>query len=265
LAYCAEGEGAPVLMVQGAGVHGGGWRPQVDALAHEFRCATFDNRGIGKSTPWEGKLSIGQMADDALAVMDALGWRDAHLVGHSMGGLISLAMALRTGNRVRSLSLLCTFSCGNDATHLTPWMLWTGLRTRIGTKAQRRRAFLNLIIPDEAIGDKGTDKWIEELTPLFGHDLAQQPPIVMKQLQAMQEYDATPRLAELSHLPTLVVSAAHDRIAPVESGRALAVGIPGARYIEIADAGHAAPIQRPDQVNELLIEHLRTAEKRSIA
>ena len=90
------------------------------------------------------------------------------------------------------------------------------------------------------------------LAPLFGHDLANQPPIVLTQLKAMARYDARPRFRELAHIPTMVVSAAHDRIAKPASGRALAAAIPGAEYIEIEGAGHGLPIQEPERVNALI-------------
>ncbi|HEX8907135.1 MAG TPA: alpha/beta fold hydrolase, partial [Longimicrobiaceae bacterium] len=88
------------------------------------------------------------------------------------------------------------------------------------------------------------------------------PPVAMKQLAALRAYDATPRLGELAGIPALVVTAEHDPIARPESGRALAAGIPGARYVEFADASHGLPIQRADEVNALLLEHLRAAEAR---
>ena len=99
-----------------------------------------------------------------------------------------------------------------------------------------------------------------QLSPIFGHDLAEQPPVAMKQLAAMGRYDAPPRLGALSGLPTLVVSAFHDRIARPEFGRALAAGIPGARYIEIENAAHGVPIERPEHINKLLLEHFAQTE-----
>src|SRR5439155_1633821 len=74
LVYRVGGDGPPVLLVQGVGVHGDGWRPQVDALAGRFRCLTFDNRGMGRSQPAGGPVTVEQMAEDARALMDARGW-----------------------------------------------------------------------------------------------------------------------------------------------------------------------------------------------
>jgi pimeloyl-ACP methyl ester carboxylesterase len=208
-------------------------------------------------------LSIEQMAEDALTLMDEQKWESAHVVGHSMGGLIALHLALAARLRVRSLSLLCTFARGRDALLLSPWMLWVGLCTRMGTRRQRRHAFLKLVVPPETLARSDRDALAERLAPFFGHDLAAQPTVAMKQLAAMGRYDATLHLGELSGLPTLVVSAAHDRIARPELGRDLAARVPGASYFELADASHGVPIERPAPINKLLFEHLARAEKAS--
>lgn len=260
LAYSVRGEGPPVLFIQGVGVHGDGWRPQVDALAARYRCLSFDNRGMGRSQPAGRPITVEQMAEDALALMDAEGWESAHVVGHSLGGPVALQLALSARARVRSLALLCTFARGRDATRLNARMLWLGLRSRVGTRQMRRRAFLEIVMPCDGVGAAGRDATCERLAPLFGHDLADQPPVALKQLSALRAYDATPRLAELSGTPALVVSAAHDPIAPPEVGRALAAGLTGARYVEIAEASHGVTIQCADEINALLLRHFARAD-----
>lgn len=260
LHYEVGGAGPPVVFIQGTGVHGAGWAPQTAVLQSEFRCLSFDHRGMGASQPTGARPTIEQLARDTLVLMDAQGWASAHVVGHSLGGLVALEVALAARPRVRSLALLCTFARGRDATRLTPTMLWTGLRTRIGTRAQRRRAFLELVLPASARDDAETEAIAADLAPLFGHDLADQPPIVMAQLRAMTAYDATPRLAALAGLRTVVMSAAADRIAPPPLGRALAAGIPGAVYHELVGAAHGMPIHRAPEVNAVLRAHLQRSE-----
>ena len=255
LSYRVRGEGPSVLFIQGVGVHGDGWNPQVDGLRRRFRCLTFDNRGMGLSQPVGRPLSIPQMAADALAIMDAEGWPAAHVVGHSLGGLIAQHLALVARERVLSLALLCTICRGKDAAIPSPRMMWLGLRSNVGTLRMRRHAFLQIVMPPEALLRADRDALAEQLAPLFGHDLAVQPPIAMKQLSAMARYDATPRLGELAGLRTLVVSAAHDPIARPEFGRRLAESIPGARFLLIPDASHGVPIQQAERVNELLAAH----------
>ena len=260
LAYAVRGDGPPVLFVQGVGVVGNGWKPQVDGLADRYRCLTFDNRGMGASRPAGCPITVEQMAEDARVLMDAQGWESAHVVGHSLGGLVALHLALTERKRVRSLALLNTFASGRHAAPLTLRMLWLGMRSRIGTRRMRRLAFLRLVMPADALANTDRDALAVELAPLFGHDLGELPPVADVQLKAMRAYDAVPRLGELSGLPTLVVTGFHDPISPPKAGRVLAGGIPGSRYVEVADASHGFPIQFPDRANSLLAEHFTTAE-----
>jgi aminoacrylate hydrolase len=258
ISYEVRGDGPKVLFIQGVGVHGGGWRPQTDELSGRYSCLTFDNRGMGLSQPVGAPVTVEQMADDARAVLDAEGWESAHVVGHSLGGLVALRFALSARERVRSLSLLCTFAGGRAAAPLSRRMLWLGLRSRVGTRRMRRRGFLRLVLPPGAEADD--EALAESMAELFGHDLADQPPIVSAQLRAMRGAETSARLGELAGVPALVVSAAHDPIAPPGAGRALAAAIPGARYIEAPDASHGLPITHAAWVNRLLDEHLSAAD-----
>lgn len=156
LTYWMQGSGPPVILIQGVAVHGAAWRPQVDALAGQYHCLWFDNRGLGQSQPMGTTVSVAQMADDVAQLMDAAGWQSAHIVGHSLGGPVALELAFQARARVRSLALLCTFATGRNAGPLTPRMLWVGTRTQIGSRRQRRRAFLELVLPPALLA--GTDR-----------------------------------------------------------------------------------------------------------
>lgn len=259
LAYKVEGSGDPVVLIQGVGLHGDGWLPQTEALRAQFRCLTFDNRGMGKSQPVGAAITVEQLAEDTIAVMDAAGISAAHIAGHSLGGVIALHLALTARDRVHSLALLCTSSRGADATELRLPILWRGLRSRLGTRRMRARAFLEIVMPPAYLAGQDRDALAARLAPLFGHDLGESPQIVMPQLNALKRFDATARLKELAGLPTLVLSGAHDLIFPPPCGQNLAAGIPGARFVEIAEAGHGATIQSADLVNRELIEHFRRA------
>jgi aminoacrylate hydrolase len=259
LSYEVTGNGPAVLAIQGVGVVGGGWRPQVEVLAQQFRIVTFDNRGIGGSPRSRSPLTIERMAADALAIADAEGMERFHLIGHSMGGLIAQHVALTSRERSLSLALLCTFDDGAKASRLSGRMLMLGLRSRVGTRAMRRNAMIRMIMPPAWIRQQDSVALARELGELFGRDLADQPPIISEQLHAMSRYSCLSRLRELSGIPTLVLSACHDPIAPPPLGREIASRIGGAQFIEFADASHALPIQSATEVNALLLEHLTMA------
>jgi pimeloyl-ACP methyl ester carboxylesterase len=258
VAYTVRGSGPPVLFIQGVGVHGDGWLPQIDQLSATYTCVWFDNRGMGRSLPAAAAITVEQMAADAEAVLQAVQVERAHVVGHSLGGLVALQLALASRHRVASLALLCTFASGRAAAPLSARMIWLGFRSRVGTRRMRREGFLRLVLPPG--GERGREVADDQLAALFGHDLADQPPVVSAQLRAMRQADRTAALGALADLPTLVVSAVHDPIAPPSSGRALAASIPGAEYVEFEDASHGLPITHAREVNALLFRHLVAAQ-----
>lgn len=123
---------------------------------------------------------------------------------------------------------------------------------------------MRMIMPDAYLRDNDVTALARHLGELFGRDLADQPPIISAQLDAMSAYSAVPRLRELSGIPTLVMSGAHDPIAPPACGKEIASLVGGARFIEFPDASHALPIQCANEVNSLLFEHLTTATSLSV-
>ena len=260
LYYERTGSGSPVLLIQGAGAAGSAWRPQTEELSREFHCLSFDNRGIGRSTTSAAALTIEQMAADARVLLDHAGWDSAHVVGHSMGGLIAQQLALDARDKVRSLALLCTFEKGPQAARVTPSVIWMGLRTRVGTRAMRRRGFLHMLFPGQFLASQPVNTLADRVGKLVGRDLADSPPILMKQLAAMRSYDSSSRLEQLSGIPTLVASAQHDPIARPQFGRQLSARVPGSSYIEIPDASHGVTMQLPAKINDLLRLHFRRAD-----
>lgn len=262
IAYNLQGQGPKVLFIQGVGVHGNGWLPQVSELSHSYSCLTFDNRGIGHSTPVSSSIQVETMVDDTLAVLADAGWEHAHVVGHSLGGLIAQAFAIRYPEKVRSLSLLCTFCDGAAVAPITPKMIWWGLRSSVGTKPMRRRGFLGLLYPPGAAELADSEQVAMRLAPVFGHDLAIQPPIVAHQLRAMRKCNVSDELHRVE-ANTLVVSGAHDLIAPPALGNTIASRIPNSRFVEIVDAAHGLPITHAPQANRILSDHLQQCESQT--
>lgn len=257
--YEVDGQGPPVLLIQGVGVIGAGWRPQVDGLRDRYTLCMFDNRGIGRSTTRARPTGVEQMAADALALLDQLGWPRAHVVGHSMGGLIAEQLALDAPTRVASVSLLCTPESGRAAARPGLSLIWTGVRMRIGTRSMRRRAFLEVVMPRSVLATADCEALATSLAPLFGRDLADNPAIIMQQVRAMSTHELGPRLAGLASNPTLVLCADEDPIAPPAAGRATVERIGRARYVELTDCSHGVTIQRAEQINAILDEHFRAA------
>lgn len=95
-------------MVQGLGFDRTGWGPIVRQLSSRLRLVLVDNRGSGMSTRPAGRLRVGDMAADAVRVLDAAGIRKAHVMGVSLGGMVAQEVAIRYPERVDRLVLACT-------------------------------------------------------------------------------------------------------------------------------------------------------------
>jgi pimeloyl-ACP methyl ester carboxylesterase len=256
------GSGPPVVLIQGVGLHGDGWLPQVAALEPAYTCLRVDNRGIGASLPIGAPPTVERMAEDVRALMDAAGWADAHVVGHSLGGLVGMALALASPGSVRSLALLCTGAAGRDLVALSWWSFGIGVRMKVGPRRQRRRAFLEMVLPAAHLTGADRDAIAASLAPLFGYDLADQPVIALQQAAAARSFSAADRLHELPRVPTTVVTGSEDRVARPERGAALARALPHARHVELAGGAHGLTIHLADAVNEVLRAHLDGAERR---
>lgn len=102
LHYEVTGQGPPLLMLAGFMSDHASWTPLVPQLADHFTCITPDNRTTGRTSPWDAPVSIELMCADALALMDHLGHDRFHVIGHSMGGIITLHMAKIAHDRIAS-------------------------------------------------------------------------------------------------------------------------------------------------------------------
>ena len=102
-----RGTGTPVLLVMGFMARGRAWRSQIEALSRHHQVLWFDHRGVGDS-PGPAACSMKEFAEDGLALMDHLKWDRAHVIGISMGGMISQEIAVTAPHRVISLSLIVT-------------------------------------------------------------------------------------------------------------------------------------------------------------
>jgi pimeloyl-ACP methyl ester carboxylesterase len=255
-----QGQGPATLFIQGVGCIGRVWRPQVDDLCDSFDCIHYDNRGIGQSTADISRLSIEQMARDALTLLDALGVDRAHVVGHSMGGAIAVQLALLAPSRVKSLTLMCTVHRGKDVLTPTWALLRNGITTTIGSRAMRRKATVKMLCSPQFLAEFGVEHAIELLSETFERDVAQLPRIASRQIRALSRSDCSARLSELT-MPKMVLAGRHDPIGRPVLAERLKAALHAERFHLFEDASHALPIERRERVNRLLREFLDSNER----
>ena len=114
LSYERSGSGRPLLLIMGATGTALSWgEPFLDALRQDFETIVYDNRGIGQSSRVEEPFTTARLAQDAAGLLDALELDSAHVLGISMGGMAAQELALAQPERVRTLTLGCTY-CGGE-------------------------------------------------------------------------------------------------------------------------------------------------------
>lgn len=259
LAYEQAGQSGPtVLLVQGTGCLGQGWRPQIDDLSRDHRVIWFDNRGIGGSQPLSGPVSVEHMAEDCWQLLDHLGVERAHLVGHSLGGMIVQAAAQRQPGRVASLSLLSTAYRGRDVAVPSLANLRVSLRMLFGAERARWLAAAGLCFPPAYLATISDEEKLRYVHLIFSPDFLQQPPIVRQQIAALWHHRGGD-LRPLRSLPTLILTGQLDIVVPTRLSEALHQQLPSSRIERFADAGHGLPLQLAGPVNQLLRQHIAAA------
>jgi pimeloyl-ACP methyl ester carboxylesterase len=242
-----RGEGPDVLLIAGLSDPAEAWAPQLEGLSNRYRLTAFDNRGAGRSPlPPEG-FSVAGMADDAAALLRALGVSFAHVTGFSGGSATAQELALRHPEIVRSLVLVSTWA-RPDAYLRTMADSWRWLANAAPSERAMLEAFFLWIYTPRAHDDGTVDQIIEE-TLAFPHP--QSPEAFQRQLDAWMTHDTMDRLREIT-APTLVVAGELDIAAPPRFGRVVAEQIPGAVLVVLPGEAHQPFQERPAEFNALV-------------
>ena len=248
------GGGPPVLLIAGLGYASWCWHELRERLGGELALTAFDNRGAGRSDKPAGPYAIAQLADDAAAVIDALGHPAVAVLGHSMGGYIALTLALRHPGKVRSLVLVGT-SPGGPRTQPTPaetlatWQLAGTLTPQQYARASMPKSF----------APGWTDAHPAEFEDILARRLQFPTPAAswLAQYQACVEYVARGAEVERITAPALVVHGEQDQVVVHANGRLLAERLPNARFASLPAAGHLPFLEDPPGFAALVRGHLR--------
>jgi pimeloyl-ACP methyl ester carboxylesterase len=249
LYWQAEGEGSPVLLVMGHRYSSKLWYPALPALTAEHRVIWFDNRGTGESITTR-RVTIEELASDALAVMDAAGADRAHVFGVSMGGVISLELALQQPRRVTSLVLGCTGVLTPDKPRM-PAVL-RGLY-------YLPPAVLKLLQPnrrgDQGYGSAATPERIAFDLAMLANDRFTVRGLVA-QAAAIAGYSTTAEQVAGLTMPALVLHGDEDSVVPFAYGAELAETLPDSRFVKLEGAGHNFMVAAGDTANAAVLDFL---------
>ena len=242
--YELRGEGVPVVLIQGLGGNHTFWEPNLPQLVKRCRILLLDYRGSGNTDKPEMAYSTRMFADDIAALMDAVGMKQAHIVGRSMGGCIAQWLGIAHPEKVQSLILAATWGRADGMLRhtLAGWARVVELDGLPGLLDQIlpwcwSRAFFE---PEKA----------DELATLKKLVMQNRQPAdaFRRQSLAGQEHDALAQLHTI-RAPTMVMVGEDDILTPRKFADEMVRLIPNAELILLPRLGHAFYEERPEVFN----------------
>lgn len=257
--YCHdEGRGGPLVLVHGFPLDHRMWSHQIRAFRKTHRVLAPDLRGFGQSADppeeWD-TITMAQLADDLAALLDAMAVESPIIFcGLSMGGYVGFEMFQRHRDRLGHL-VLCDTRADNDLPEVAKGREIMAQRlesegTGFVVESMPARLFAPETIHQATDAFQSTCRSIRDTSPR-GAAAAARGMAVRK--------DFSSQLTEID-LPTLVVCGQYDAISTPDEMRSIASEIPAARFCELPDAGHMAPLENPDAFNLVLAEFLNESQ-----
>lgn len=254
LSYSLHGDkGEPVLLIMGFGSGKELWQPQIDELSRDHRVIAFDNRGVGASELGDEPLTMRVFARDVLRLLDELGEERVHLVGVSMGGMISQEFAIRYPARLRSLTLIATHPGG---LHIfpKPMGLYYFSKAFRGSASSRLESMRAMLYPKEYVDEVGAEALADRMRQMMGP--ATSMDTIRAHFFAILRHRTVSRLHKIS-APTLVIRPVKDILVNPAASLTLHRRIRGSKMLEIPGSGHGLLFQSADEVNAALRAHFK--------
>jgi 3-oxoadipate enol-lactonase len=245
------GAGEFLILMHGIGGNRSNWTDQVHAFAPHFRTVAWDARGYGESDDYDGPLDFSDFARDLVRVLDHFEVERAHLCGLSMGGRIAQDFYALFPKRVKTLTLVATFT---GFKNFTPEerQRFVDLRKKPLVEEGKEPKDIAPVVAKTLIGPHASEKQYERLVASMA---ALHKESYIKTVEATTLFDRTPDLGNIA-VPTLLIFGENDALTKPEMGRSMADKIPGCEFHVIPRAGHLVNIEQPDAFNGIVLEFL---------
>ena len=255
--YDVHGQGRPLICVHGLACDRRAWALQIGPFSEGFQAVFFDNRDVGQSSQATEDYTTADMAQDVLALADHLELESFHLLGVSLGGMVSQQVALTAPERVRTLTLAITHGGVQKAGRLRGKLL--GAYARHLPREDQIDNLLYLCYTEAFFEDDAMVEFMR--TALLENPYPQAPEAFARQAWAGAQHDVRDRLGELA-MPVHVIGAERDLMIPVWKSTELASLIPDAKLTIIEGQGHGVLWEAADRFNAAVTEFLTTSERR---
>jgi 3-oxoadipate enol-lactonase len=254
-AVYATGDGPPLLLLHGVGTDHRAFRPQSIRLARNFRVLAWDMPGYGCSQPIE-PMDWPGLADALARLLDSEKIESAHILGHSIGGMVAQVFAVRHASRIRSLVLSATSPAFGR-----PDGDWQRefVRQRLAPlESGKKLADLAEATIEGLMGPKAGAAARGYARACMGEVPVAAFAATIRLIVTFDGRADLPRIA----CPTLLLAGSHDTNAPAAMMEKMAGKIPGARFAVLPDCGHLANLEDPDAFDAAVLAFLETVERR---
>lgn len=249
IAYRRVGNGAPIVLVHGAGEDSRVWHAQLDELADEFTLVAWDEPGAGGSSDLPADFGLTDYADCLASLIGEVSGGPAHVAGLSWGGTLALELYRHHPDLVATLVLVDTYagwkgSLPEDEVRAR----LAGLREMLSASPDE----LDPTLPGLFSGDPPVEA-VVLLEQLAADVRPASMRIALEIMAATDQRDLLPSIA----VPTLLIWGELDARSPLTVARRFEETIPGAQLVVIPGAGHLSHLERPDRFNEAVREFCR--------
>ena len=252
-AICIDhaGEGELLVMMHGIGGNRTNWTGQIETFSPHFCTVAWDARGYGDSDDYEGPLDFADFARDLLKLLDHFGAAKAHICGLSMGGRIAQDFYRMYPERVRTLTLVATFS-GFRRLADAERQRFLDLRLRPLRDGGKEPRDIAPVVAKTLLGPQASDEHFQRLVQSMERLHKES---YIKTIEETTVYDQALDLSTVQ-VPTLLVFGENDTLTPPAVGKSMAEQIEGSRYVEVPRSGHLINIEEASLFDEAVLAFL---------
>lgn len=253
LSVIADGnkEAKPIIFIHGFPFDHSMWKKQINALSNNYYCISYDIRGFGESSDFDGQHTMEMFVDDLEIIIEEMKLDKPIICGLSMGGYISLRALERYQNKLFAAILCDTRSQADDN---------QGRLKRAASikriNSEGHKTFVKEFITN-CFGDYFKQNYPDELQSIIEYSQRFNPLAIKGALLAMMgRTDTTPFLEKIE-IPVLLVCGKNDTLTPPSVMKEMYHKIKSADFSEIENAGHLAPIENAEMVNTSITKFLK--------